>query len=267
MIWTGAVKRVLILFQSMIFGDLKLQRLPSATRDSADVAKLTIGISGAIAGLFLPGASAIGPIANFAIEKFVKLPENILLNELKSGNIAILDDAKAAAFIPMAYKFFEAAKEGEYEHNLRILAELLVNQMQSITPEVSAFARASRRIEALSLDDLKVIALIDATLSRTALDTTEANGQAEEPWVSAHLLAIDPLNSEAFDRARIKESLNDLASRGLLTVDGSTRWNKAEEYYFPSSSFKDLVANARNSLNQSVRGTRTPGTTTGSKDR
>jgi hypothetical protein len=87
----------------------------------------------------------------------------------------------------MAYKFFEAAKEGEYEHNLRVLAEFLKNEMQSDTPDVSGFARMARRIEGLTHTELKVIVLINASLSANAV-STEATTQTERPFVSAHSL-------------------------------------------------------------------------------
>ena len=141
-----------------------MRGLPSATEGSVEVAKLTTGICIAITSVFLPGVGLLGPIAEFAINKFVKRPEAILVDELKRGNLEILDVENAAAFIPMAYKFFEAAKEGEYEHNLKLLAQLLVNKLRASVPDVSSFARMSRRIEGLTLRDLRVIALIDAIL-------------------------------------------------------------------------------------------------------
>jgi len=112
-----------------------------------DLAKLTVGIGGAVAGTVFPGAGAIGPMLNFAIEKWIKGPEKLLLAELKSGNVEILNDEKAATFIPMAYRFFEAAKEGEYEHNLKLLAEFIKNELHLDTPDPSGFARMARRIE------------------------------------------------------------------------------------------------------------------------
>jgi hypothetical protein len=77
-----------------------MKKVPSAKKGASDVAKLTTGIAGAIAGVFFPGAGVIGPIANFAIDKYIKRPERILIAELRSSNIERLTDEKAAAFIP-----------------------------------------------------------------------------------------------------------------------------------------------------------------------
>jgi len=40
--------------------------------------------------------------------------------KLREGDLTLLTDEKRAEFIPMAYRFMEAAKEGEYEHNLSL---------------------------------------------------------------------------------------------------------------------------------------------------
>jgi hypothetical protein len=235
-----------------------LDKLPSAGKGAAEVAKLAIGISGAVAGIFLPGAGVIGPIANYAIERFIKGPEKILIEELKRGNFEILDDERAAAFVPMAYKFFEAAKEGEYEHNLRILAELLTMEMKAFNPDASAFARLSRRVEGLTRIDLTIIAMIETYyLSKNQDSAATTEQKPVPPWVSAEILGDSQVNSNNFEHRTIQESLSDLAARGLLTADGSIRWDKSEEYYLRSSSFLELARKARRSLDEATSGTTT----------
>ncbi len=227
-----------------------MAQLPTVRPENREAAELAIDIAGAVAGIFLPGASLFGPIAKFAIEKYVRRPERILIDQLKSGNTTVLNDEKAAAFIPMAYKYFEAAKEGEYEHNLKILAELLVNEMNLDVPDVPEFARMSRRIEGITYTDLKVIALISSSIRTISMASTEARSQSERPYVSAINLSRDPNNREKFDHFLLQEILSDLAGRGLLVVDGSTKWDKAEEYYFASSNFMKLIEKANKSFGE-----------------
>jgi hypothetical protein len=222
--------------------------LPSATEGSVEVAKLTTGICVAITSVFLPGAGLLGPIAEFAINKFVKRPEKILIDELKNGNLEILDEENAAAFIPMAYKFFEAAKEGEYEHNLKLLAEILVNKLRERVPDVPSFARMSRRIEGLTIRDLHVIALIDAVLAARSGTLTNVDGDPAPYLMSAQSLQASRLNSTGFDMANIQESLAELSARGLLIAEGASRWDKGGEYYYPSSSFYELIENSKHSM-------------------
>jgi hypothetical protein len=226
--------------------------VPSQKKGAAEVAKLTTGVASAIMGVFLPGAGAFGPIASFAIEKWVKRPEKLLIEELKSGNIEILTDEKAATFIPMAYRFFEAAKEGEYEHNLKLLAEFLKSELQMNEPDPSGFARMARRVQGLSIDELKVIALVDASLSTISKSSTHAPSQTERPFVSAHQLADDPSNREKFDPFFLQEALNELAARGLLIADGASRVSKGEEFYFASTSFMELIEKARSTFTRST---------------
>lgn len=92
-----------------------MKNLPTRKKGAAEVAKLTTGIASAVAGCFFPGAGVLAPIASFAIDKWIERPKSILLEELKKGNLEILSDERAATLIPIAYRFFEAAKEGEYE--------------------------------------------------------------------------------------------------------------------------------------------------------
>jgi hypothetical protein len=223
-----------------------------AVKKAADVAKLTTGVAGAVAGIFLPGAGAIGPIASFAIEKLIKRPERLLIAELRSGNLGVLTDEKTAAFVPMAYRFFEAAKEGEYEHNLKLLAEFIKNELHLDTPDPSGFARMARRIEGLSQRELKVIALINASLSTITKSSTQAPTQTTKPFVSAHQLSQDPNNREKFDHFFLQETLSELAARGLLIADGASRMDKSEEYYFASASFMELIEKARNGISAST---------------
>jgi hypothetical protein len=225
---------------------------PSPKKGAADVAKLTIGIAGTVANIFLPGAGVMGPIANFAIERFVKRPERQLLEELQRGNFALLTDEEAAAFIPMAYRYFEAAKEGEYEHNLKILAEFLSKEMQTPAPDPSSFARMAKRIEGLTNDELKVIALISSSLSSIIKSSTDAPTQSERPFVSAHQLANDPQNREKLDHFVLQEYLSEFAGRGLLVADGASRLSKHEEWYYASSSFMELIEKAKASISSNA---------------
>lgn len=223
-----------------------MNNLPAAKKEAAEVAKLTTGIASAVAGIFLPGAGVMGPIASYAIEKWVRRPEALLIEELRQGNIEILTDEKAATFIPMAYKFFEAAKEGEYEHNLKLLAEFIKNEMKTDAPNPSGFARMARRIEGITLNELRVIALIEASLAGLAR-SSQSNPLGRQ-FVSAHQLANDPNNRPGFDPVLLQQVLTEFASRGLLIADGATRLSKGEEYYFPADSFTELISKARSCI-------------------
>lgn len=202
----------------------------------------------------VPGGGVVAPIVSFAIEQKVKRALNYVIEELKRGNVGILTDEKAETLIPMAYKIFEAAKEGEYEHNLRLLAEVLKNELQKDDPDPAGFARMAGYIAGLSLDELKVIALIDASLSKLHKSSTNAPTQSTRPFVSAHQLASDPSNRENFDHLLLEDVLNELAARGLLIPHGGTVAGKSEQYYYAANSFMHLIAKARNTLSANAEG-------------
>ena len=181
------------------------EKLPAPVEGAGDIAKLTTGIATAIAACWYPEAALAGPGFLFLIDWLVERPKKILLNELKLGNVDILSDDKLAQFLPMGYKYFEAAKEGEYEHNLRILATFITNELKQEVPEAPKFSRMARRIEGLSKTELKVIALINSSLSTIVRSSTEAPTQGERPYVSAHSLASDPSNKEKLDHFQLRE--------------------------------------------------------------
>ena len=132
-------------------------QLPAPTEGSADVAKLATGVGSIIASMWFPGAAFAGPVLNFLIDKFVERPKRILMEALREGDLTLLTDEKRAEFIPMAYRFMEAAKEGEYEHNLRVLGAYIAQELQQDVSEASNVARLARRIEGLSSVEIKVM--------------------------------------------------------------------------------------------------------------
>ncbi len=91
-------------------------KLPAPVENAADIAKLTTGIAAVFAARWFPVTTGIAATAiSLAIEPFVRRPQRLLLEELREGNVQNLSNTQLTAFVPMGYKFYEAAKEGEYE--------------------------------------------------------------------------------------------------------------------------------------------------------
>ncbi|MEH6950115.1 hypothetical protein V4R08_01995 [Nitrobacter sp. NHB1] len=205
----------------------------------ADTTKLTIGIGSNLANVVYPGAGILGSVLTFAIDRFIKRPQNLLVEELQTQEVSELPENKASLFVPMAYRYFEAAKEGEYEHNLRLLASFIANELKQEVPDAPAVSRMARRLEGLTKIDLKVIALINSSLTSPTKQSLNSR-----PFVSAHGLANDANNKDKIDRERLSEALAEIASRGLLIPDGASRMDKGEEYYFASLAFGELMERA-----------------------
>ncbi|MGP0060160.1 MAG: hypothetical protein ACLPID_12825 [Beijerinckiaceae bacterium] len=100
----------------------------------------------------------------------------------------------------------------------------------------------------MSKTELKVIALIDSSLSTIFKGSTDAATQPARRFVSASSLAGEANNSDKLNRFQLQNSLTELASRGLLIPDGATRTSKTEEYYYVSQAFLDLVDRAKEAI-------------------
>jgi hypothetical protein len=233
-------------------------KLPSSTNNAEIISKWVPKIALHVAGLLVPGAGLAGDVLDLAREVYQRKAEKLLLEELRKGNVQDLSQGQLVPLIPMAYKFFEAAKEGEYERNLRILAAFLRGELEQRSPDASNFARMVRRVEGLSLTDLKVMAMIDVSLSKTTPFLDEGT-KGKRPFVSATMLSKSSQNKDGLTTIQIQEALVDLASRGFLIADGATRMSKSEEFYFVSSSFGDLMGRAREQVVSEGNGTETSG--------
>jgi hypothetical protein len=215
-----------------------------------DLVKLTIGVGSSFANLVFPGAGMAGPFLNFAIDRYVKRPQKLLVDEIRAQEITEPSEEMMVRFVPMAYRYFEAAKEGEYEHNLRVLASYIAKELKQEAPDPPRVARMARRLEGLTKIELKVIALINSSMTSPTKKLLPSSTEPERPYVSAYVLEHDPNNEDNFDRWQLAEALTELASRGLLIPDGAARLDKGEEYYFASQAFIELVDRARETIEE-----------------
>jgi hypothetical protein len=230
-------------------------KLPSPTEHADIVAKWVPTIAMAFAGIWFPAASFAAAVYPLVYERFIEGPQRILLDALRRGNVQNLSAKQLVPFIPMGYKFFEAGKEGEYERNLRILAAFLAGELKQDTPDASNFARMVRRVENLSLTDLKVMAMVGAHLSGTPESFVDEGprGDRRRPFVSRTLLHASPdINRHGLTRLQIEEALVDLAARGFLIADGAARVSKSEEYYYASGHLWELMGRAREQIETSA---------------
>lgn len=255
-------------------------KLPATTAGAGDIARLTTGVAAAFASIFFPPAALAGPALDFAIKKFVDRPKKLLLEELKAGNVETLTDEAAAEFVPMAYRFLEAAKEGEYEHNLKVIGAYIAGELQQDEPEASNVARMARRIEGLSKRELRTIALVATChhppkggigFSLTGAANSEdfddvigafwvsadklagvAKGLSKGGWVSSADSQSNEVEWELQDRSALVETLAELAGRGLLVPNLRTFMDKHEEYYHLTASFDDLIKKASEAIERAA---------------
>lgn len=218
------------------------ERLPVPVEGAHEIAKLTTSIATAVVSLWFPPAVLVQPVINALVERRARHSEAILIDRLKERGVEAVSPEQVAEYVPMAYRFFEAAKEGEYEHNIQILAALIAAELNQDVPDAPNFARMARRLEGITRKELAVMVLADARMSE--LRNTAPEG-APFGFVCASNLKTEGTPLTARD---VGEGLTELSSRGLLTPDGVSRYEKHEEYYTPTQAFDELIARAKDEI-------------------
>lgn len=197
--------------------------LPSPGINAAVTAKLIPGISIAIAGdvfgqpAIAAAAGALGVALPIVIDHLIERGQKILLKRIEKGNFHDLSEAQTAAFFPLAWRYFESARRGEYEHILEVLAAYLVGELKQEIPEPGNFVQVASRLEGLSTTDLKVMTLIDLSPSTISKSSTEGDETGERPLVTATSLKDSPQNKKwGLTESVIQESLVDLMGRAFF---------------------------------------------------
>lgn len=131
--------------------------LPTPKKDAEHVVLTTTAIAGAIIDCIAPIAGTVlAQACGHLVRKRMEKASEILIEELKKGNTEILNDEKYEAFVPMAYRFFEAARQGESVNNLRRLAKMMRNGLKNgIEPNL--YSKCCRAIE--GFDDYDLLTL------------------------------------------------------------------------------------------------------------
>jgi hypothetical protein len=228
-------------------------KLPSPTESALTVATLVPALSASFVAACFPEfpavaipAAMLAAAAPIVVQRLIARIQTMLLKTFKAGGIDVLSSEQWAAFVPMSWKLFQTAREGEYLHNLEILSAYLVGELKQDIPETGKFGRMLRRVEGLSLVDLRVMTLIDtvdSTISKSSMDNDEFDTR---PYVTDTQLKKASQNLQAdLSETAIEESLVDLMGRGFLIPDPTTRVGQTLGYYRASQAFVELMTSAR----------------------
>ncbi len=177
----------------------------------------------------------------FIIDKSARRAQEILEAESASLDLASLSDEQQAAFAQMAFRYFEAARQGEYEHTLEVLAAFIAGEMKKEEPKPGDVGRMARRIEGLSKRDLKIIALMN--------DLSNRPPPNPPPYPSKDGISVmDVFNT--FSEAKemgipgVWESLSELSSRSLLLMTHVSGYGTSQDLFLTTEAFRDLIENA-----------------------
>lgn len=130
-------------------------------RDGDQTAATSIAIAGAIADLFLPAAGTVfAQICGQMIKKRMEQAQEILIEALRNGQKINLSDDKYLSFVPMGFRFYEAARRGENNSKLKLLGKLIVGMLGNEQIDIDEFNRISSKIERLSNNDIILMSKI-----------------------------------------------------------------------------------------------------------
>ena len=219
----------------------RLRGMPDPKSNPVEKIATTIGFG--LLSAFIPGTGAASGLLHDYLARQKEKLQKILVEEVSKGNLRDLSDERLKPLIPMAHRLAEACKQGEYEHNLRILSAFIRGELEQDIPDASNFGRMARRVEGLSTTDLKLLALVHA-FENELKSQPNRDVSRNPPFVCGSSLTNSPFNHSKLSRGAIQESLVDLAARGFLRADGASRTDKEEEYYYSTSSLRELIDRA-----------------------
>jgi len=165
------------------------------------------------------------------MRKRMEVSSEILITHIKQGNIELLNDDQFEAFIPHAYRFFEAARQGASNKKLNILAAFIAKNINESVFDDNVASRIMKKIDYLSDNDL----LIMSKIYRLYLSGQFFGDPMRENlnFFSAKLVA----EKYGVSWLSASEHIVTLMAAGFLIPDGAARFDKDEEYYYINSDF------------------------------
>lgn len=220
-----------------------MNELLRPTENATDVYEVTM----ALAQSLIPPLSVLKPFIDMQIRKRLEAGQQLLLAEIKSRGLAVTSEEGYAYYVPMAYRFFEQVRLGEYEHNLRVLAALIAGQMERPDADMGAVGRAARKLEMLPLPALFALSRSERAFEiYAATDRDEYRRSLEWPHsIDEHNL-VASYNEVGHDLSvwEAQELLFELASRGIMTI-GARPAEIGGQTYYRNSAYNEIVAAAR----------------------
>ena len=185
-----------------------MSELPQPNENARTVPSLAIAIIDTIPFL--------GSAIKFYVQKSLDDARELLVSEISDRGIGVLDnltDVQREFFIPAGYRFFEQARLGEYQHNLRVLACLIGNELRDCDQgDVGKVARTARRLEMISENHLKYIALINSALQEDGSQNETLKRDSISP---SFLIEMQQVGER--DVPEAIQAFYDLEWRGVIT--------------------------------------------------
>lgn len=133
--------------------------LPRPTKGAHQKGEATVSVVSAVIDTLLPIAgTAVGSLFKDLIRKRLEAAQAVLVEELRSGHIEIIDNKDLDEFIPIAYRFVEAARRGERLNIIRSYAKLIRVDIADSRLKSDEFLGIASAMEGLDEKALMVLA-------------------------------------------------------------------------------------------------------------
>lgn len=231
--------------------------LPATTKHAESVAKLATGVGSALAAIWFPPAALAQPIIDRLIERYIKKPEEILIQAVRENGINILSDSQFEHFVPMAYRFFEAAKQGDYEHNLKLLGEFISSELKEERPEAARLLQVADCLSGMTEKELRIFAWVHKFIENPpGTISIDEKDQLLSPELKVLRDIIEPTviasfakNNFCVEVEELEDTLFSISNRGFIHPVPSFDMSRPDHTAYRLTHLgREILHKAKNSI-------------------
>lgn len=196
-----------------------------------------------LTGFFgIPGLNALQTSIRILVENRIRDAQLILVEELSKGNLKILEAEETKEFIPIAFRFFSAARDGETRRILRVIARILRGQIDANDLDSEKFSRCTHQLAGLSQREL--ILLVEFSKVGVPIRVKGDSTGLKRASTKAHLQK-KLIPSVFVGPSQFEAACGLLVGRGLLTVQILPNMDDLTIDYWQTGELERLVKLAK----------------------
>lgn len=208
--------------------------LPKPTKGAHSKGEAAVSVVSAVIDSFFPVVgTAMGTLFKELIRARLEKAQNILIETLREGGIEVLDNKDLEEFIPIAYRFVEAARRGERLNIIRSYAKIVKVDIEDSRLKSDEFLRIASAMEGLDDQALAVLAKY-CRLSKG--DNLERLTEIDREVRDNSQIDIGLSSSEVLQRNGI------LQGRGFLLSFTPNAMGGSDQVFYPSKMALELLA-------------------------
>jgi len=191
--------------------------------------------------LALVGAMA-GPAADYILKARAEKTARLVVEAFEKRGSPPLDEEHKAELVPMVYRIIEATRQGEYEHTIKVLAAFIAGETGQEISDAGNFARMAKRLEGVSMDELKLIAHLSDMLGPTSGWLNNASYNLNQ--ILDRVLGADYWPTNLAAARPFREALHELGARGFLLTNEMSLIGGDQTGFQPTENLRELLDKA-----------------------